>query len=566
MGPPLTAKKSVEKNVEKDPFLVTITNNNEEHSKVLVKAFNVDEQVKSSSNCLRLHTMSLIIGIFLMVLGLVCFAVSSYLESLFVHIVQGHTALSVGGPMFTAWLTPPIVPLLKVYVFNITNGAQVLQGEDPITQELGPYVYSATHIRTVAQGGEDSLAFLSRTNYQFQPHLSVGPESDSLTVLNMVMVTGFNKARSYLGMVKSGVVSPLLQSVGRARPVLTVTVGGFLFGYEDELACITDFNPTKEKTDISEADQEDDDWGDDDWDDEDWNFNDENNESDQILRLKRDIPSYRDPSGKCLWGILRDLNNTEHETIRINTGTEDFRQKGRIISVDGKESFGAWEQGSSCDRLKGSIEPSTLPAGLGSSFTLLVPVMCRNIAMVAQENFTIEGIDVTRYIADPQSLAQDSCYCPNSDTPCLPSGYLNLEPCYPDISPPMAVSFPHGLYSPPPQILTHPPSPNTTSHTMYMDINTRLGVPLAVQVPFQLSAVLRPDPYFPLLDRLNSTKLVPLFWASEGFEEPNMWMVANTRLALALPHAGAHGVAGGLVALGVCLLVGLSWTRRRGRT
>ena len=30
-----------------------------------------------------------------------------------------------------------------------------------------------------------------------------GPESDTLTVLNMVMVTGFNKARSYMGMVSA---------------------------------------------------------------------------------------------------------------------------------------------------------------------------------------------------------------------------------------------------------------------------------------------------------------------------------------------------------------------------
>jgi len=387
----------------------------------------------------------------------------------------------------------------------------------------------------------------------------VGPESDSLTVLNMVMVTGFNKARSYMGMVKSGVVLPLLTSIGRARPVLTVTVGGFLFGYEDELACITDFTPSDPDSD----DVEDDDWGDDDWDDDDaWSV-DDNSETENFLRYKRDIPSYRDPSGKCLWGILRDLNNTDHETIRIQTGREDYREKGKIVSVDEEEVFGAWEEGSSCDRLRGSIEPSTLPAGLHSSFNILVPVMCRNIDMVSQENFTIEGIDVTRYIADPQSLAQDSCYCPDPDIPCLPSGYLNLEPCYPEISPPLAVSFPHGLYSQRNKMLTHPPTPNTTTHTMYMDINTRLGVPLAVQVPFQLSAVLRPDKYFPILDKLNSTKLVPLFWASEGFEEPNSWMVTNTRLALALPSAAAHGVSGGLVFLGVCLLLALMWTSRR---
>ena len=53
--------------------------------------------------------------------------------------------------MLTAWLTPPIVPILKVYLFNITNPAQVLQGQDPITEEIGPYVYSATHIRRLIE-------------------------------------------------------------------------------------------------------------------------------------------------------------------------------------------------------------------------------------------------------------------------------------------------------------------------------------------------------------------------------------------------------------------------------
>ena len=34
--------------------------------------------------------------------------------------------INFAGPMLSAWLTPPIVPLLKVYVFNITNPAQVI--------------------------------------------------------------------------------------------------------------------------------------------------------------------------------------------------------------------------------------------------------------------------------------------------------------------------------------------------------------------------------------------------------------------------------------------------------
>ena len=89
-----------------------------------------------------------------------------------------------------------------------------------------------------------------------------------------------------------------------------ICISGFLFGYEDELACITESAPITKET-VTDDDQEDDDWDDDD----DWN-DDWTDENDEFQRLKRDIPSYRDSSGKCLWGILRDLNNTEHETIR----------------------------------------------------------------------------------------------------------------------------------------------------------------------------------------------------------------------------------------------------------
>ena len=42
--------------------------------------------------------------------------------------------LSCSGPMFSAWLNPPIEPLLRLYVFNITNPEEVgVAGLDPWT-------------------------------------------------------------------------------------------------------------------------------------------------------------------------------------------------------------------------------------------------------------------------------------------------------------------------------------------------------------------------------------------------------------------------------------------------
>ena len=96
MGPPLTTKKSGEKFVEKDPFLVPLSNNNTDHTTVLVKTLD-DVQLKHVNNTLSRHTMSLITGIFLIGLGFLCFTVSSQLESAFDQLALSHTALSAGG-------------------------------------------------------------------------------------------------------------------------------------------------------------------------------------------------------------------------------------------------------------------------------------------------------------------------------------------------------------------------------------------------------------------------------------------------------------------------------------
>ena len=53
------------------------------------------------------------------------------------------------GPMLSAWLKPPIKPLMKLYVFNITNPQEVLEGLDPQTEELGPYVYRSSLERQI---------------------------------------------------------------------------------------------------------------------------------------------------------------------------------------------------------------------------------------------------------------------------------------------------------------------------------------------------------------------------------------------------------------------------------
>lgn len=43
--------------------------------------------------------------------------------------------------MYDFWLDPPVPIYLKVYMFNVTNPEEFLQGQKASLEEVGPYVY-----------------------------------------------------------------------------------------------------------------------------------------------------------------------------------------------------------------------------------------------------------------------------------------------------------------------------------------------------------------------------------------------------------------------------------------
>lgn len=60
-----------------------------------------------------------------------------------------HTSFSLqqvtlrdGSQAFGWWAKPPVEPMIRVYIYNVTNADEFLNnGSKPIVDELGPYVY-----------------------------------------------------------------------------------------------------------------------------------------------------------------------------------------------------------------------------------------------------------------------------------------------------------------------------------------------------------------------------------------------------------------------------------------
>jgi scavenger receptor class B, member 1 len=66
-----------------------------------------------------------------------------------------------GSEMFEYWTTPPIDPIIKVYVFNYSNIAEVESGVDKLIrlQEVGPYVYRERIVKTGLIYEGDKITF-----------------------------------------------------------------------------------------------------------------------------------------------------------------------------------------------------------------------------------------------------------------------------------------------------------------------------------------------------------------------------------------------------------------------
>lgn len=58
-------------------------------------------------------------------------------------VVLQEVTLREGTQAFGWWAKPPVTPVIRIYIYNVTNADEFLNnGSKPIVDELGPYVYT----------------------------------------------------------------------------------------------------------------------------------------------------------------------------------------------------------------------------------------------------------------------------------------------------------------------------------------------------------------------------------------------------------------------------------------
>ena len=457
---------------------------------------------------------------------------TDHIQDQVLRVIRTHVALTQDSLMFKLWSEPPVDPIMNVHVYNFTNLAAFLAGdvELPAVDEIGPFVYRATHEKDIQGWSDGQVTFRTRSR---MTRVSGQGLDDGImvTVPNLVLFSGMlnSEVVPQPDYIKRSVVWPFLTSIGLRDTVLTLSAHDYLWGYEDELACVATEDEGADD-DLFEA---------------------------TTTFGPPDPADYRTPDGKCMFGVLVKKNATWTKPITVKNGESDLRTKGEIQDIGGSQEFGVWESGSRCDAVQGVQEPSLLPPMQANrSIDLLIDLMCRAVPLMPSNTTRTYSNHVQATRLTPSNLTfhskHEKCYF---DDDSLPDGILGIRKCCHGC--PLAVSFPHFLNADSKVFdqVVGVSRPDPAAHSMYLDVEPKLGVLVGAKIRFQVNLVLKPDPAFEPLSKLKKEAIVPLFWAEEGYETPPEQTLTFLNAILALPGILAVGTTLLFLGLGAVLLI-----------
>ncbi|KAG6447788.1 hypothetical protein O3G_MSEX005186 [Manduca sexta] len=412
--------------------------------------------------------------------------------------IQKSIQLENSSMMYDKWVKLPIPLIFKVYFFNVTNAEGINEGERPILQEIGPYVYKQYRERTVlGYGPNDTIKYMLKKNFVFDPEASNGlTEDDDVTVINFPYMAALLTIQQMMPSAVAMVNRALEQFFSNLTdPFMRVKVKDLLFDGVF-LNCDGD-SPALSLV---------------------------------CAKLKADSPPTMRPAEDGVNGyyfsMFSHLNRTETGPYEMVRGTEDVFALGNIVSYKEKKSVSAWGD-EYCNRINGSdasifppIDENNVPERLYT----FEPEICRSLYASLAGKATLFNISTYYYEISSSALASKSanpdnkCYCKKdwsaSHDGCLLMGVFNLMPCQ---GAPAIASLPH-FYLASEELLEYfedGVKPDKEKHNTYVYIDPVTGVVLKGVKRLQFNIELRNMPRVPQLQAV-PTGLFPMLWIEEG--------------------------------------------------
>jgi len=437
-----------------------------------------------------------------------------YFDDFVNHEINQNMVIKNDSAMYSKFMHPQkdLNPYTQVYFFNVSNVQEFLAGARPIVKEVGPYSYRQVWDKqniSVFENG--TVASALKKTYYFDPELSVGSESDMVTVLNVPFVTAVWQVR-YTPRFIQLIFSSMLEVLGEG-PFATHNVSSLMWGYEDPL-----------------------------------------------LKMARDIlpPHQRSPSDS--FGFFLNKNGTADTLLNQYGGDADnMSQYLQIDLVDRQSHMGLWRT-EECDRVRGTDGTGWTP-GVTRNQTLYLfnKAICRSLPLTFLKDMEKYGIKGYRFsppadvFASVEENPANQCYCLGGP-PCLGGGVFNASACL--SGSPAVISWPHFFGAAQSYVdAVEGMMPDEEKHRFTVDIAPRTGTPLQVQGRVQINMALTNVSEIKPADGLRPM-VFPVIWFQDGVPKMPDNIIADLQMANSMPEVIKMTAVTLCGAFGAVLLVG----------
>lgn len=377
-----------------------------------------------------------------------------------------------GTLSFHYWQRPGVIRLTKVYIFNVTNPEEFLNGEKPRLVEVGPFVYREDMEKVNIKFHDNyTVSYQHKKILQFVPELSVDKNLRIITP-NIPLLTLSTQSK-HLNSILSRTIS-LLLTAAKYKPFISLTADELVFGYDDTLVSLA----------------------------------------------HRFYPRNKRPMNKM--GLLNGRNGTLTEVSTINTGLGEngMHKFGYLDRLNGLDRLPFWNE-NPCNNISASEGSFFPPRDITKSDIVYVydKDLCRIMPLKYAEPVVKDGIDADLYL-----LPRDVFGGENKDNECYneanykaEDGLQNISPC--QYGAPVFISNPH-FYNSDPKFLKEVEglNPQKELHETYFKIQPKLGVPVEGKVRVQLNLRVEHAPAVQATEKFRDF-VFPIMWLEEGISE-----------------------------------------------
>ncbi|CAF0919401.1 unnamed protein product [Brachionus calyciflorus] len=420
---------------------------------------------KTNSKCFK---SILTIGILVILVSIGAFI---YGEAFFIKRVTKELyeamVIKPNSTRFGFWSRPPVKVFRKYYFFNVENPEEVILGAKPNLTEHGPYVYSQIlEKRNIEFLDQMTVKYSPVVTLHYEPELSVGPENDVVTILNVPLVSTIDKITKMPGNLPANILFGYFET----NLFISRSVQDIISGYYDPL-----------------------------------------------MHLAKE--TYPDKVKDDKFGLLLEKNGTEWQEFIIKTGADDPKLAGNILSWNGKKKLDFWTT-DKANEMRGS-DGSFNPIFLTREHKLVNfnSELCRSYTMTYLKDNNVDGIDCFDFHLPENIFANETLNPENAgfcDGECLGNGVFNLSRCLDGVS--SFISQPHFLNADLKFLEgVNGLNPDKNKHDFILHFEPISGTSIGGKARLQVNFYVSQNKNIDLVKHIESV-LFPFFWFEESVE------------------------------------------------